>query len=123
VSDALTALLDRVADAASKATPGPWRGGATSFSTVLIRSERPCGSIGDGFTVAETRTGPAMIDDATHIANCDPDLVSALVAVVRACDFHLRECGSIHEPGMCSICDAYKALVEIAESRARKEQP
>lgn len=68
----------------SRATPGPWH-----TIMVLIRCEESCGSVGDGKTVAETRTGPAMLDDAALIAaavNALPALLDAVEAAQRLLD-------------------------------------
>jgi hypothetical protein len=129
MSDALTALLDRVADAASKATPGPWwRHDGSLFV---------CADRGDGRDIYVTEgTGSVesqhAIADVLHIANCDPDLVSALVAVVRAGvgDTRCFICGKVYTSASPTPrklvhdrdCPA-GALIQLAESRARKEQP
>jgi hypothetical protein len=108
VSDALTALLDRVEDAASKATPGPWQThvefDVTGYPLFAIH----------GLAGAAKHNGPALAATADLIANCDPDLVLALVAVVRAVERDPLTC-------CCDACGAVGVLRTLAESRERKE--
>jgi hypothetical protein len=130
VSDALTALLDRVADAASKATPGARQVGRTLLTAITKRWTEAQWNANEeverrlvfvGFTASDQGQGRRLIaqcdseSDVEHIVLCDPDLVSALVAVVRAAH-------DTHAPGCsCDICAALDALAALAESRARKE--
>jgi hypothetical protein len=122
VSDALTALLDRVADAASKATPGP-RGAHFGHDVTGYPAFYIHGLAGDA-----KRDEIALGASADLMALCDPDLVSALVAVVREairCEAQTHSGEKPRAIGDCEgpPCKSLDALRALAESRARKEQP
>jgi hypothetical protein len=132
MSDALTALLDRVADAASKATPGRLHAAYRGIGWELHRGERPpagCWKGGPDCCVVNDEYKDTFVEgDAQLFANCDPELVSALVAVVREairCEAQTHSGEKPRAIGDCEgpPCKSLDALRALAESRARKEQP
>jgi hypothetical protein len=129
VSDALTALLDRVADAASKATPGPWllckgHPSGEDETTHIEGSDRRVVA----YTVLDGSDDARDYHNGALLALCDPELVSALVAVVREairCEAQTHSGEKPRAIGDCEgpPCKSLDALRALAESRARKEQP
>ena len=75
--------LDQIEQAASQATPGPWDVIDTTDILALGGTE-------EATVIAATHfwqfppTTKRSVNDAEHIANCDPQTVLALVRVVRA---------------------------------------
>jgi hypothetical protein len=119
VSDALTALLVRVADAASKATPGPWllckgHPSGEDETTHIEGSDRRVVA----YTVLDGSDDARDYHNGALLALCDPDLMSALVAVVRRVND--MEC-LLEIPLRDPIYDRLNELQRLAESRARKE--